>query len=741
MRDAAAHLPSPRLTQRDLLWAAGSLCNLHRVPFDTALLQRECPPPCSAAQLIEALSALGLRAGLVRTAEDGSPGGPLPAIVFLQPDGETLQALTPAGSPPDRPDTAADERPCHRVALLVKFEGDRALLFHAGSNVPSTLPATELAAQHAGLALIVEASPPTADDDDPLMAQPRFGFRWFLTEFARHARSGRDVLAGSLAMQLIALATPICSQVIIDKVIVHQTPNTLAVIAVALVLLLVFSSALNWIRQYLVVHIGNCIDAVLGSAVFRHLIRLPLPFFEHRATGVLAARLNGIETIRDFLSGAAVTLLLDVPFLAIFLLFMLLYSVPLSLVTLAVLLLVMLLSLFVAPFFQSRLNEQFLRGARNQAFVTEYVAGMETVKSLQMESELDRRYEVLLADYLQASFATRKLSNTYNTLATGLEQLQAVAVLCLGAMLVMRGPDFTIGMLVAFQMFASRVTQPMLRLVGLWQQFQMATIAVRRLADVMDVHCEPRSLVASHDARGPARVEFRGVGFRYRDGHPPVLRGFDLTVAPGECVAITGPSGAGKSTLTRLLQGFLYPTEGEVRLDGRDTRALAVNELRGAFGVVPQETVLFSGNIHDNLVIGHPQASHDMVVQACKLAEIHAVLQGLPEGYRTIVGERGAGLSGGQKQRIAIARALLKRPRALIFDEATSSLDAAVAEQIAATIARFRGKVTILFITHRVPAALAPDRVVELMPVASALRQGDARSTGRPGTVQGAGAL
>lgn len=235
-------------------------------------------------------------------------------------------------------------------------------------------------------------------------------------------------------------------------------------------------------------------------------------------------------------------------------------------------------------------------------------------------------------------------------------------------------------------------------------------------------------------------IRFTHVTKHYPKGGP-ALDDASFHVNRGEFVFLTGPSGAGKSTLTRLLQGFLYPTEGEVRLDGRDTRALAVNELRGAFGVVPQETVLFSGNIHDNLVIGHPQASHDMVVQACKLAEIHAVLQALPEGYRTVVGERGAGLSGGQKQRIAIARALLKRPRVLIFDEATSSLDAAVAEQIAATIARFRGKVTILFITHRVPAALAPDRVVELLPVAPAERQGEARSTGRPGTVQGAGAL
>jgi subfamily B ATP-binding cassette protein HlyB/CyaB len=300
--------------------------------------------------------------------------------------------------------------------------------------------------------------------------------------------------------------------------------------------------------------------------------------------------------------------------------------------------------------------------------------------------------------------------------AGALEQLQGAALLCLGALLVMRGPDFTIGMLVAFQMFAARVTQPLLRLVGLWQQFQMASVAVRRLADIVDVPQEPRSLVAVADSPGPARVEFRGVGFRYAPTRPPVLQGFDLDVAPGECVAVTGASGVGKSTLAKLLQGFVHPTAGSVCVDGRDTRSLAANELRAALGVVPQETVLFSGNVHDNLVAAHPQASHDAVVSACRLAEIHDVVQRLPDGYRTMLGERGVGLSGGQRQRIAIARALLRRPRVLVFDEATSSLDGAVAEQIAATIARFRGKVTILFITHRVPSALAPDRVVELRP-------------------------
>jgi subfamily B ATP-binding cassette protein HlyB/CyaB len=341
---------------------------------------------------------------------------------------------------------------------------------------------------------------------------------------------------------------------------------------------------------------------------------------------------------------------------------------------------------------------------------------MDTVKSLQMEPTLKQRYGEFLASYLASSFNTRQLSNTYSAAANTLEQLMTLTLLCLGAWLVMRSDGFTIGMLVAFQMFAGRLSQPMLRLVGLWQELQQAVIAVRRLGDIMDAPAEPYSLTPARDALQAGRVEIQGLSFRYAQNLPWLYQHFDLTLEPGSCVALMGPSGSGKSTLAKLLQGFYWPEAGSIKIDGYDIAHLSANELRAYFGVVPQETTLFAGTVYDNLILANPHASFKQVVQACKLAEIHQVIEQLPQGYQSEIGEHGAGLSGGQKQRIAIARALLKRPRILIFDEATSHLDQDTAEHFARTLQGLRGKVTMLFIAHQLPKGLPVDRVVKLSP-------------------------
>lgn len=527
-------------------------------------------------------------------------------------------------------------------------------------------------------------------------------------------RSASRILLASLSIQLVGLATPLFTQVIIDKVVVHQTHSTLIVLGVALILFMVFTSVMTWLRQYLILHTGNRIDAVLGSQVFRHLLRLPLPYFEHRPTGTLVARLHGVETIREFVSGAAVTLILDLPFLLIFLAVMFAYSWQLSLIAVGLLGAISLISFLVAPVFRDRLNQQFMLGARNQSFLTEYVSGMATVKSLQMEADIDRKYGDYLAQYLASGFSTKQVGNTYNVIANGLEQVMTLAILIVGALLVMQNDGFTVGMLVAFQMFASRMSQPLLRLVGLWQEFQQANIAVKRLGDILDMPQEPHTLTPTRENNGPGKIELSHLAFRYSEHHPWLYRNLSLTLKPGHLTVLMGPSGSGKSTLAKLLLGFYQPNEGQINLDGKDIRHLAANELRQTFGVVPQETVLFAGTLYDNLVMAHPHASFEDVIQACKAAEIHEVIEKLNDGYQTEIGERGTGLSGGQRQRIAIARALLKRPKILIFDEAVSNLDQQTAEHFARTINKLKGKVTMLFITHQIPRGLAVDEVIEL---------------------------
>jgi subfamily B ATP-binding cassette protein HlyB/CyaB len=698
-----------RLTRQEFTRLMAGLCSLHRIAFSPELLHQHFPPDDEGGydwkRFLDAAGRFGLsyeRIQSDRLKSGSTPVFPLvafplsdspdgvastdtsPVLILGEPNGQ-VRCLSSGAEPTQPPDTESLEALCQRCHPVAW----------------SFLRATD--------------SPPA--DDEPGLQHDKgghFGFRWFVPELLRHRKVWRDVLLASLALQLVGLSTPIFTQVIIDKVIVHQTQSTLIAVGVGLFIALIFSSAFTWIRQYLVLHTGNRIDAVLGSRVLNHLFRLPLSYFQHRPTGTLVARINGIETIREFISGAAISLLLDLPFMAILLAVMFWYSWQLTLITLSLMLLLAMLSFVVTPVYRHRLNQQFLLGARNQAFVTEYISGMETVKSLQLEPQLDQRYGGFLASYLASSLDTRQVSNTYGTLASALEQMQSLAILVIGATLVMNSQGFTIGMLVAFQMFAGRLSQPLLRLVGLYQEFQQANLAVKRLGDLMDAPTEPYALHASRTSRPAGRIELEGVGFRYSEHHPRLFHELCLIFQAGQTTVITGPSGSGKSTLTKLLLNFYRPQEGRILLGDQDIRHLSANELRQHFGVVPQETVLFAGTIYENLQIANPGADFPEITAACRLAEIHETIESLPNGYQTEIGEHGSGLSGGQKQRIAIARALLKHPKILIFDEATANLDQQTTHQIASTINKLRGKITILFIAHQIPPKLQIDAFVNL---------------------------
>lgn len=695
---------------RAALWLLASLAGFHRQPFDAELAIKRFPPPIDLPTLVEALATLGLDAGLTAWPDAVLHELPLPAVALLS---------APDRNAADAGEDAPADAPAFTPALIVRHDDDSIAWLRPGQSTPETLPfAAAQASTLPLLLLVVRSAPPVAEsthsEPGPPAQKRPFGFSWFVPELLRHSTIWRDVLLASLAINLVGLGTPLFTQVIIDKVIAHHTESTLIVLGVALLVFMVFSSVMSWLRQYLVLHTGSRIDAVLGDKVLRHLLHLPLPYFENRATGTLVARMHGVDQLREFVSGAAVSLLLDLPFLLIFLAVMFAYSWQLTLIAVATLSLIVVVSLVMVPVFRSRLDTQFLLGARNQAFLTEYLAGMATVKSLQLEPDLGKRYGVYLAQYLSASFATRQVGNTYNVVATGLEQLMTLAILIAGAWYVMQTGGLTVGMLVAFQMFASRMSQPLLRLVGLWQEFQQARVSLARLGDILDMPQEPFTLTPRRSPGATGRIVIKGLGFRYSDQQPWLYRGLSLTVPTGKLTLLMGPSGCGKSTLAKLILGFYWPQEGQITLDGRDIRQLAANELRATFGVVPQETVLFSGTVYDNLVMAQPHAHFEDVIAACKAAEIHGAIEKLPNGYQTEIGERGTGLSGGQRQRIAIARALLKRPRVLIFDEAVSNLDQQTTEHLAQTINRLKCKVTMLFITHQIPKGLQVDEVVNM---------------------------
>ena len=716
---------NPQLNKECFVWAAGSLCALNRVPFSEALLLQQCPPPYRLESLLAALRLFGLTVATVdaHSLSQNALNTPILAGAGIQYFG-FLKSKSEL-------ETAEDGTASDRLILIGKVEAERLVYFESGNSKPHIATWSTLLPEIEGPLFGVtkheaETIAPGKDDTasvdgkkasgGPTSGNRAFGFRWFVPELLKHRSLWRDVLIASLAIQLMALATPLFTQVVIDKVVVHRTESTLIAIGIGLFLFMSFSAVLTWIRQYLVLHTGNRVDAVLGSAVFAHLLHLPPRYFEHQPTGVIAARLHGVETIREFIASTAVTLVLDLPFLLIFLGIMFSYSVTLTLITLAVIALIAGLSLAVAPVFQRRLNQQFLLGARNQAFLTEYVAGMETVKSLQMEPQLNQTYRDYLAGYLQAGFATKQIGNSYNVFANTLEQMMTLAILIVGAYAVMGEPGFSIGMLVAFQMFSGRVSQPILRIVGIWQQFQQANIAVKRLGDILDVPTEPYALIPARMNKphaGGSLIEIEGLGFRYGEHLPFLYQDLNFTIQPGQAIAIMGPSGCGKSTLGKLLQAFHLPTQGRIKLDGVDIRYLSANELRSHFGIVPQETTLFSGTIYQNLAYANPNASFEEIVNAARLAEIHDAIEALPEGYQTEIGERGAGLSGGQKQRIAIARALLKKPRVMIFDEATASLDPRTAEQIAQTVNKLKSQVTMLFVSHGLPETLQVDAILQ----------------------------
>lgn len=522
------------------------------------------------------------------------------------------------------------------------------------------------------------------------------------------------MLIASFFLQIFALVTPLFFQVVIDKVLVHRGLGTLEILIIGLVTIAIFEAILGALRTYLFAHTTNRIDVELGARLFRHLISLPLAYFQTRRAGDSVARVRELENIRNFLTSSALSLVIDLVFTFVFLGVMFVYSPMLTWIVLGAFPFYIAISAAATPPFRRSLDEKFRRGAENQAFLVESIVGMETLKAMAVEPQMQRRWEEQLAGYVTASFRVLNLGNVASQAVQFVSKLVTAAILFLGAKLVIDG-SLTVGELVAFNMLASRVNVPVLRLAQVWQDFHQARLSVERLGDILNTR--PESSTTAHRAALPpirGEITFEHVGFRYRIDGQQVLHDVQFHVSAGQFVGIVGPSGSGKSTLAKLIQRLYVPEAGRVLIDGVDLAMVDTAWLRRQVGVVLQEDMLFNRSVRDNIALADPTLSMDQIINAATLAGAHEFILQLPEGYDTLVGERGCSLSGGQRQRIAIARALVTDPRILIFDEATSALDYESERIVQYNMRRICERRTAIVIAHRLSTVRRADRILTI---------------------------
>jgi subfamily B ATP-binding cassette protein HlyB/CyaB len=544
--------------------------------------------------------------------------------------------------------------------------------------------------------------------------QRKFDFTWFIPAIIKYRKLLGEVLLASFFLQLFALITPLFFQVVIDKVLVHRGLTTLDVLAIGLLVVSLFEVVLGALRTYLFSHTTNRIDVELGSGLFSHLTALPLSYFESRRVGDSVARVRELESIRNFLTGSTVTVVIDFFFTFVFLFVMYYYSPLLTYVVLGTIPFYILLSVYITPILRKRLNDKFYRGAENQAFLVESITGVETIKALAVEPQMQRKWEGQLAEYVKSSFKAANLGNIAGQVAQFINKVMVLLILWFGARLVIYG-ELTVGQLVAFNMLAGRLSGPILRIVQLWQDFQQAGISVQRLGDILNTKTEPQynpNRSSLPDLKGKVNIEH--VSFRYRPDTSLVLQNVSLDVNAGEIIGIVGRSGSGKSTLTKLVQRMYVPEAGRMLVDGVDLALVEPMWLRRNIGVVLQENYLFNRTVRDNIALADPGIDMQHVINVAQASGAHDFILELPEGYDTMVGEHGCNLSGGQRQRIAIARALITNPRILIFDEATSALDYESEHIIQQNMKIISKDRTVFIIAHRISTVRNADRIIVL---------------------------
>ncbi len=541
----------------------------------------------------------------------------------------------------------------------------------------------------------------------------KFSFAWFFRQILHHKQVMSHVLIASFVIQLFALVTPLFTQVILDKVIAHGSLSTLKVIGFAFITVGVFDFLLNVVRNYVFFHTSSKMDATLGAKLFKHLVSLPISYFESRKVGNITARVSELDQIRDFIADKSINVILDLLFSVVFVVIMFFYSVKLTFLVLGIVTLIAIIYVVFTPLLRRKLEEKFQMSAHSNSYLVESITGIQTVKSLSVEASMQKKWDNHLAKYVESGFDLSKLSNILSGFSMFLKQLMTIGILYFGVLLVI-DQKLSVGQLIAFQMFANQFIGPVLRLVNLWNDLQQVLLSVDRIGDILNTPREQdvENAITLETLQG--EIKFENVNFKYSLNTPNVLNNINFTIKAGQTIGLVGRSGSGKSTITKLVQRLYVINSGMIYIDGVDSRHLNPKWLRSHIGVVLQENYLFSGSIKDNISLSKPSASIDEIINASMIAGAHEFISEFTEGYDTFVGERGSSLSGGQKQRIAIARALITNPRVLIFDEATSALDYESEKIVQDNMEKIKHNRTMLIIAHRLSTVRKCDVIYAL---------------------------
>lgn len=592
-----------------------------------------------------------------------------------------------------------------RYFIIAKIVEGKAMILYPDKRSPELVAIDDFNEMYSGVAIILKKK-------KIVDSEVKFGFKWFIPTILKFRSQLIQVFVAIFTIQCLGILTPIMTQVVIDKVLVHNSMSTLCALGIGIAIVYVFELTLGIAKNYVFTHTTNRIDVILNYKLFKHLFALPLKYFESRRVGETVARVRELDSIRNFLTGTPLSSIIDLLFVVVYIVILFMYSVPLTLLVIASLPVFAILSAVITPIFKERLDEKFNVGAESQSFLVEAINGVQTIKSFALEESFERKWGDIQADYVKASYKTSMVSANSNSAAQFIQKIFELLILVFGAVFVMNG-DFTVGALVAFRMLSGRVTGPVLRLVQLWQEYQQTSLSVKRIGDIFNAPVE--SITETNISNLPkirGKISFEKVTFRYRLDLPEVIKDITFSIDEGKVIGIVGRSGSGKSTISKLIQRLYIPESGKITVDDIDISLVNPLWLRSQIGVVLQENYMFSGTVSENISIHMPNASAEQIIQAAITAGAHEFITALPNGYDTVIGDKGIGLSGGQKQRIAIARAIISNPRILIFDEATSALDYESESIIQKNINNIcRGR-TVLIIAHRLSTLKNADMIM-----------------------------